>query len=79
MYNPPKRDSNPKYSHCVEYSTNIWSDSYKEAYDAGYLAASEGKNEEENPYKLSHHERDTTYSDECNYYWWRGFSDFKES
>lgn len=34
-----------------------------------------GEAEEGNPYKLSGHERDTTWEDECHYQWWSGFID----
>lgn len=74
MYNPPQKDPRPQYSNYVAYSTNIWSDSFKDAYDEGFLAAKEEKNED-NPYKPSGHERDTTFMDKLHYYWWRGFSD----
>ena len=68
MYNPPSKNN-----WCF---SNYFSDSYREAYDEGYAAAKAGKKEEENPHKLSGHERDTTFDDELHYWWWSGFNAF---
>ncbi len=52
--------------------------SYVDAYEEGYQAAKQGKALEDNPYEESGHERDTTYSDEMNYWWYCGFVDYVE-
>lgn len=51
---------------------------YLEMYLDGYIAFLEGCPEEDNPHILSKHERDTTYSDECHYQWYRGWNDAQE-
>lgn len=48
---------------------------YREAYDEGYLAAQQGKSLDDNPYPESGHERDTSHSDELNYWWYSGWMD----
>jgi len=53
-------------------------DFIKEAYDEGYEAAKAGKSEDDNPYELSGHERDTTYEDEMHFAWYNGWSSYKE-
>ncbi len=52
-------------------------DIYDEDYDAGYQTAQNGGRAEDNPNRLSGHERDTTYEDEAHYQWYRGFEDFQ--
>lgn len=52
-------------------------DIYTKAYDEGYEAASKGIKEDQNPYKPSGHERDTTIEDNQYYYWWLGWMDWE--
>lgn len=70
MFDPPTKENwvNTGYCHSV----------YTETYTEGYEAAKSGLELSDNPYKESGHERDTTYEDEMNYYWYCGFSDFSE-
>jgi hypothetical protein len=44
-----------------------------DAFEAGKRAARDGKTIEDNPYKESGHERETTYADELHYQWFTGF------
>jgi hypothetical protein len=64
MFNPPQR----RYK----------KDPLVGAYIDGYFAAKKKKPLEENPYKPSGHERDTTFDDERHYQWYRGWMDFEE-
>ena len=48
---------------------------YAEVYAQGYTAAHTGKDEQDNPYALSGHERDTTHEDELHQWWWSGWND----
>jgi dihydrofolate reductase len=50
-------------------------DSFEDAYRNGFDAKLMGLTHDDNPHELSGHERDTTYSDECNYQWYKGFED----
>lgn len=50
-------------------------ESYTEEYINGYKAALTGKPAEDNPHEPSGHERDTTYKDELNYWWYCGWND----
>ncbi len=59
MYEPPEKEDDPFGF-------------FKEAYDAGYNAALEGK-KYKNPYKLSGHERDTTFDDELHQQFYNGY------
>ncbi len=46
---------------------------FVEEYNLGYNAGLEGKSEvHDNPYPESGHERDTTFQDEQNYFWYQG-------
>lgn len=49
-----------------------------EPYDEGRAAYREGRREDDNPYKPSGHERDTTYEDERHQAWLLGFWDAQE-
>jgi hypothetical protein len=51
------------------YST--WKSDYLEGYRAYHLS---GLGLDGNPNELSHHERDTTYSDEAHFQWDSGWS-----
>ena len=51
---------------------------FKKAYDEGFHAAEAGKSLDDNPYEPSGHPRDTTFTDELNYYWYSGHSDFTD-
>jgi len=51
----------------------------KEAYDNGYEAYRKGKSENDNPYKQSGHERDTTFDDERHFQWTVGFWDAQDN
>lgn len=55
----------------------IFSDSFKEMYDRGYNEAREGKEYNE-PYEYSGHERDTTYNDQLNYWYYSGYYDYEQ-
>lgn len=44
-------------------------------YDAGHKARIFGKSKTDNPYPLSVHDRDTTFSNEQHYFWNLGYSD----
>lgn len=57
--------------HYWKYDHDGYEEAYREGFDAGLM----DKSEDENPHELSHHERDTTYSDECNYQWSSGWDD----
>lgn len=50
-------------------------EAFKENYDLGYNAAKDGK-KYKNPHKPSGHERDTTYDDEMNFWYYCGYYDF---
>lgn len=50
-------------------------DEHEEKYKEGRVARREGKPESSNPYRISGHERDTTYGDLCNYQWESGGRD----
>lgn len=69
MYNPPSKTN--------WYSVGFFNESYARAYNEGYMAA-KNKSPENNPYKPSGHERDTTFYDEMNYYWYKGFEDYDD-
>ena len=58
----------------VHYWKQEWK-SYENAYRFGFDAKLMGKDGNENPYELSHHPRDTTYDDECNFQWSQGYDD----
>lgn len=64
MYNPPSKEN--------WYSTGYFDDTYKEYYDLGYNAK-----EYKEPFEPSGHERDTTYHDELNYWYYVGYYDFE--
>lgn len=66
-YNPPSKTN--------WHSTGWFSDSYKEMYDRGYNEAKDGKEYNE-PYEESGHERDTTYADELNYWYYSGYHSY---
>lgn len=70
MYDPPSL-KNWVYKH-------YYSNSYKIAYDRGYIAAQNKLKLQDNPYKESFHERETTFNDELNYWWYVGWCDFNE-
>jgi hypothetical protein len=53
-----------------------YDEDYGKAWDEGYLAAGDGQPLESNPYKESGHERDSTHSDECHYWWYSGWNEF---
>jgi len=67
MYNPPTEDN--------WIQVGRFDDSYKSYYDLGY---DEAKNEQEyeDPYEPSGHERDTTYTDELNFWYYCGYYDW---
>jgi hypothetical protein len=69
MFDPPREDK--------WYSTDFFDETYVEAYKKGYEHHSNGGRESDNPHELSGHERDTTYSDELHYWWYKGFNDFE--
>lgn len=68
-YNPPSKDN--------WHYTGWFSESYKEYYDKGYNEAKEGKEYKE-PFKDSGHERDTTYGDELNYWYYKGYYNYEK-
>ena len=68
MYNPP---SEKNWNYAWDFD-----ESYADEYDKGYFAAKAGGKYQDNPHKLSYHERDTTSNDEWNFWWDSGFDDF---
>lgn len=58
------------------YYTHTFDKEYKEMYDKGYNDAKEGKEYTE-PHKPSNHERDTTYEDELNYWYYSGYYSYE--
>ncbi len=75
MYDPPRPKMRPTGGIVLQIYLD-YSDTL--IYDQGYAAAHLGRSREANPYELSGHERDTTYSDELNMLWGRGFDDYHE-
>jgi len=69
MFNPPTEDNWHKTGKCSEYFTK--------AYELGYLDASKGFTFTY-PYKHSNHERDTTFEDECNFWYYSGYYDWED-
>lgn len=55
-----------------EYQPHRYKNYELECYKKGFIAALVGKTEDNNPYPLSGHERDTTFMDECNFAWHYG-------
>lgn len=66
MYDPPTKKNWVR--------TGRFSKEHRIAYDKGYEDAKAGK-QYLNPYKESGHERDTTFEDELNYYYYVGYYD----
>lgn len=46
---------------------------YEEEFVEGFHAFFKGLKEDDNPYKESGHERDTTYQDYCHQEWYSGY------
>jgi len=69
MYDPPRKDH--------WHSVSRFTEPFIVAYDKGYLAAKEGKNQNDNPYDESGHERDTTFQDMLHEQWYSGFNDYE--
>ena len=65
MYDPPSK-TNWVY-------TCLFDEEFAEAYNLGYEASKQNKILDDNPYRPSGHERDTTWSDELNYWWYSGW------
>lgn len=70
MYNPPSKIN---WVHVGSFL-----ESYKEYYDIGYNASKDNKEYEE-PFEPSKHERDTSYTDELNFWYYCGYYDWEES
>jgi len=68
MYDPPEK-SNWVY-------TGSWEEFHKDDYNRGFVSAYLGGKQEYNPFKPSGYERETTYDDESNYWWYSGWKDF---
>lgn len=69
-YRPPSKDN--------WHSTGWFSQSYADEYNHGYNEAKEGKLYTP-PYEESGHERDTTYHDELNYWYYSGYYSYEEN
>lgn len=68
-YNPP--------STANWHQTGYFDETYARAYEEGFDAAHANKVLDDNPYKPSGHERDHTYMDELNYWWYKGWCDYE--
>lgn len=70
MYSPPSKLS--------WHYVGLYDELYDTYYNMGWNDAKAGKNYEE-PYRPSGHERETTHTDELNYWHWKGYEDYGES
>lgn len=64
MYNPPSKDN--------WHYTGRFNESYAEYYNKGYQDRI-NKRVYKEPFKASGHERDNTYADELNYWYYSGY------
>lgn len=67
-YNPPSLDNWHQVGDFVE--------TYVEYYDKGFNDASNNKQYQE-PFEWSKHERDSSHTDELNYWYYKGYYDYK--
>ena len=68
MYDPPQKEDYSEHEN-FDYSMQL------KAYNEGHEAYFTGCDINDNPYKPSGHERDTTFSDELHYKWYVGYVD----